>query len=184
MDSEEIQVDAEASTSYHGIANQQADALPQELPQTPFYSVEYPGYVAKESIPQAVHRLGGENALNSAFKRNASRKDALLELNLRPDNPFSHSIPGDVIGTNSILLKVVKKKYKHPKVDEDGNPILGAYVAQAEGILQKTARFRSPCPFARGLINLIWTRHGGLSVSTRPGGSISSTAACVAESRW
>jgi general transcription factor 3C polypeptide 5 (transcription factor C subunit 1) len=123
---------------------QEAEALQLALSQVPFFSVEYPGYVAKDSIPEAIRRLGGEPALNAAFRRsNAAKKEALLELNLRPDNPFSHPIPGDIIGTSSILLRVRKKKYKHPREDAQGNPVLGEYVVDVPGLVQKTARFRS-----------------------------------------
>jgi general transcription factor 3C polypeptide 5 (transcription factor C subunit 1) len=112
------------------------------LPQTPFYSVEYPGYVRATSVPLAVKNLGGQASVDNAFKRTASKTEALMELALRPGQPFAHPVPGDVVGTNNILLKVVKRKRKRRLGDMDDGAI-GEYTAEAVGVIPKTARFRS-----------------------------------------
>ena len=112
------------------------------LPTTSFYSIEYPGYVRPTSVPQALHTLGGQSSVNSAFKRNASKQEAFLELNLRPENPFSHPIPGDLAPTNNILLKVVKRKRKPTQSGGPGE-VTGEYTVEAVGVIPKTARFRS-----------------------------------------
>lgn len=122
----------------------EAPELP--LPQVPFYSVEYPGYVLPTSVPLAIHNLGGQTSLDTAFKRTASKTDALVELTLRPGNPFAHPIPGDVVGTHNILLKVVKRRRKRRITDsatDDG--AIGEYTVQAVGTIPKTVRFRSEC---------------------------------------
>ena len=114
------------------------------LPQLSFYSVEYPGYVQPASVPAAIHSLGGQSSVDRAFRRSGLKSDALLELSMRPGNPFSHPIPGDVIGANNLLLKVVKRKRKRgegPSTSIDGT--LGEYTAEVVGIMAKTARFRS-----------------------------------------
>ena len=85
-----------------------ASGLPLQMNH--LYSVEYPGYVKEESVPYAIRTLGGQSSLEAAFRRNASKQDALLELNLRPDDPFSHPVPGDVVSTNNIVLKIVKRR--------------------------------------------------------------------------
>src|ERR1700733_12280747 len=89
----------------------------QTLPQTTFYSIEYPGYVSTsdKSYARVVRQVGGQAALNAAFKRNATRKESFLELNLRPENPLSHPILGDIVGTSNLLLKVVKRRYRTPR---------------------------------------------------------------------
>ncbi|OJA20879.1 hypothetical protein AZE42_00865 [Rhizopogon vesiculosus] len=115
-----------------------SEAPERPLPSTSFYSIEYPGYVKPESVPLAVNNLGGPSRLETAFKRTAAKNEALLELNLRPGNPFAHPIPGDIVGTSNILLKVVRRKRRHP----DGECI-GEFTAEAMGIIPKTARFRS-----------------------------------------
>ncbi|SRR5258707_3768158 len=133
---------AEASTS----TESQKSAPAHELPTTHFYSIEYPGYVLPESVGKAIHTLGGQSSIDKAFRRSAPREDSLLELNLRPDNPFSHPLLGDLVPTNNILLRVVKRKLKHhrpPTSDDDGAQTVGEYTAVAIGVIPKTARFRS-----------------------------------------
>ncbi|KAG1755899.1 RNA polymerase III transcription factor IIIC subunit-domain-containing protein [Suillus lakei] len=115
-----------------------SEAPERPLPSTPLYSIEYPGYVKPESVPLAVSNIGGPSRLETAFKRTAAKNEALLELNLRPGNPFAHPIPGDIVSTNNILLKVVRRKRRHP----DGECI-GEFTAEAVGVIPKTARFRS-----------------------------------------
>lgn len=121
-----------------------SEAHEHPLPYTQFFSVEYPGYVRSSSVPLAVNNLGGQSSLDNAFKRTATKADALLELSLRPGNPFAHPVPGDVVGTSNVLLKVVKRKRR--KINAEGNQTLvGEYTAQAVGVIPKTARFRSEC---------------------------------------
>lgn len=109
------------------------------LPQVPFYSIEYPGYVRPTSVPLAMSNLGGQSALDNAFKRAASKTETLIELKLRPDQPFAHPVPGDVVATNNILLRIVKKRRKN-RLD-DG--YIGEYTTEVIGVIPKTARFRS-----------------------------------------
>jgi general transcription factor 3C polypeptide 5 (transcription factor C subunit 1) len=118
------------------------EALEHPLPKDPFYSVEYPGYVLPTSVPLAVRNLGGQASLDNAFKRATSKTESLLELTLTPGQPFAHAIPGDVVGTNNILLKIVKRKRKRVDRDHDDGAI-GEYTAEAIGIIPKTVRFRS-----------------------------------------
>jgi general transcription factor 3C polypeptide 5 (transcription factor C subunit 1) len=116
------------------------------LPTTHFYSIEYPGYVRPESVGKAVDCLGGQSSIDRAFRRNPPKEDSLLELNLRPDNPFSHPLPGDLVPTNNILLRVVKRRLKRPLPNDGGGgsqEIIGEYTAVAVGVIPKTARFRS-----------------------------------------
>ena len=119
------------------------------LPQHSFYSVEYPGYVRPSSVPLAISNLGGQSKVDHAFKRTAPKTPALLELSLRPGNPFAHPIPGDVVGTNNLLLKITKRKRK--QLNSEYPSTIGEYTAEVVGIVSKTARFRSdlclfPCP--------------------------------------
>jgi general transcription factor 3C polypeptide 5 (transcription factor C subunit 1) len=115
-------------------------AVSRPLPQIPFYSIEYPGYVSSNSIPRAIHSVGGQAVIDNAFKRNASRTESLLELNLRPGNPFSHPVPGDVCPTSNVLMKVVKRKRR---IVDAQSELEGEYTAEVVGVIPKTARFRS-----------------------------------------
>ncbi|KAJ7431284.1 RNA polymerase III transcription factor IIIC subunit-domain-containing protein [Mycena galericulata] len=112
------------------------------IPAIPFYAIEYPGYVRTTSVPIAVQNLGGQAALDRAFKRSAAKSEANLELKLRPGNPFSHPVPGDVVPTNNLVLKVVKRKRKN-RMDADDGGFQGEYTANIVGSTSKTVRFRS-----------------------------------------
>ncbi|KAF5387778.1 hypothetical protein D9615_000215 [Tricholomella constricta] len=119
------------------------EAPEHPLPQVPFYSIEYPGYVGPTSVPLALSNLGGQSTLDSAFKRAASKTETLIELKLRPGQPFAHPVPGDVVATNNILLKIVKRRRKKRLNGEMSDGAVGEYTAEALGIIPKTARFRS-----------------------------------------
>lgn len=117
-----------------------SEAPEHPLPSAHFFSIEYPGYVRPASVPLAITHLGGQASLDTVFKRTATKADALLELSFRPDNPFAHPVPGDVVGTSNILLKIVKRKRR-----EANGELVGEYTAEAIGSITKTVRFRSKC---------------------------------------
>lgn len=132
-----------------------AEAPLRPLPKEPVYAVEYPGYVASTSVPLAVTRLGGQSALDGLF-RDMNNEQPMIELKLRPDNPFAHPASGDVAGTNKIVLKVTKRRRKRREdgMDVDGAPKeeLGEFMAEAVGTIMRTVRFRSEsswCLWAR-----------------------------------
>ncbi|KAI0643723.1 RNA polymerase III transcription factor IIIC subunit-domain-containing protein [Trametes meyenii] len=132
-----------------------APAPERPLPGTHFYSVEYPGYVRPTSAPLAIERLGGQPAIDSAFRRATGRDkvESLLELRLRPGNPYAHPIPGEIVPTSNIVLKVVKRKRKRQGQRRDGagaqddDGAVGEYTVEAVGVVPKTARFRSMADF-------------------------------------
>lgn len=113
------------------------------LPAVHYYSVEYPGYVMTESLHKAIKNLGGKHQLDYAFRRATKKQDCGVEVKLRPDNPFSHPIAGDMVSTNNILLKVVRRKRKPTPGLESSYGSLGEYKVEAVGTVHKTARFRS-----------------------------------------
>lgn len=154
-----------------GQSSTPAEAPERPLPANHFYSVEYPGYVQQSSVPLAVRNLGGTPKLENAFKRTAARNEALLELNLRYGNPYAHPIPGDVVGTSNILIKVTKRK--RLRVVDDG--IVGDYIAEPVGVILKTARFRSESNYSN--------RHGIYSQRGQPWQIISFNPICRIPSR-
>ncbi|KAJ3847681.1 RNA polymerase III transcription factor IIIC subunit-domain-containing protein [Lentinula lateritia] len=129
--------------------NDQAQSHP--LPQTHFYSVEYPGYVQPASVPQAIRNLGGPSSLEMAFRRGASKSETLVELKFQPDDSFVHPVPGEVVANNSIVIRITRRKRKGsvmPGLNELGqHELLGDFKAEAVGILHKTVRFRSMVDF-------------------------------------
>ncbi|KAF9263593.1 hypothetical protein L218DRAFT_927336 [Marasmius fiardii PR-910] len=120
------------------------------IPSTAFYSIEYPGYVKPSSVPAAVQNLGGASSLEAAFLRRGTSKSEqkmLVELKLRPGNPFAHPVPGEVVNNNCILLQVTKRKRKR-RESEAGSGYqtrdeIGEYKVEPMGVLPKTIRFRS-----------------------------------------
>ncbi|KAF8592376.1 hypothetical protein K439DRAFT_1655910 [Ramaria rubella] len=127
--------------------SQEAHAYP--LSQQHFYSVEYPGYVASASVPRAIRTLGGQACIDRAFRRVKRNEDLgnLVDLKFRPENPFSHPVPGDVTTTNNLLLKVVKRKRRQINSSEDILAETGEYTAELVGNIPKTLRFRSLADF-------------------------------------
>ncbi len=128
------------NTASHTDPTEPPSARERPLLNTHFYSIEYPGYVKPASVPLAIDRLGGQRNIDEAFRRTGKKLESTLELNLRPGNPFSHPIHGEVVGTNNILLKVVKRKRRR-KDGEQGEA--GEYTAEVIGVIPKTGRFRS-----------------------------------------
>lgn len=108
------------------------------LPRAQFYSVEYPGYVRTSSTSQAVDRLGGQARLDHIFRRASTasslKAEELVELHLQPKNPFAHPVPGQLVPTNNLVLKTVKRRRK------DGT---AEYTAEFVAVISKTVRFRS-----------------------------------------
>ncbi|CDO74112.1 hypothetical protein BN946_scf185043.g162 [Trametes cinnabarina] len=137
-----------APSSHSAVLPAPTPAPERPLAQTHFYSVEYPGYVHPTSVPLAIERLGGPNAIDGAFRRATGRDkvESLLELRLRPGNPYAHPVPGEIVPTNNVVLKVVKRRRKS-KEGEKGNGALGEYTVEAVGVVPKTARFRSMADF-------------------------------------
>jgi general transcription factor 3C polypeptide 5 (transcription factor C subunit 1) len=134
-------------------ASMSEDAVPSQAPEHPlpparFYSVEYPGYVQPASAPRAVAQLGGARALDFAFRRASTKQERIVELRLRPDNPFAHPIAGEVVGTHNLLLRVVRRRRKPRAADgvdagSGASEPLGEYTAEVVGAIPKTVRFRS-----------------------------------------
>ena len=115
-----------------------------QIPPVRVYSVEYPGYVQPTSVPEAIRTLGGQQALERAFRK-SSKPDTFLELRYRPDNPCAHPIAGEVVQTNSILLKVIKRKRKRVEGTSADGPDagrVGEYTIEPVGLIPGTARFR------------------------------------------
>lgn len=122
------------------IAGPSRQAPERPLPSTSLYSIEFPGYLIDGSAEKAIQCVGGQDGVNRAFKGNTSKVSSLMELNWRPENPFSHPIPGSVVNSNNIVLKIRKRKLKQKTADPR---YAGEYVVEAVGVTTKVVRFRS-----------------------------------------
>lgn len=112
------------------------------LPATSIVAVEYPGPIASTSQHKAIEKLGGLRRLSDALYRD----DGLVELNFRPEDNFSHSLPAvHVAAKNTIVLRVRKRRRKRPILklfNEQSIEEHGVYSIEAVGQIKKIARFR------------------------------------------
>jgi general transcription factor 3C polypeptide 5 (transcription factor C subunit 1) len=118
-----------------------AKAIPLE--QKFFYSIEYPGFVAPQSISKAIDRLGGPQIVTDTFRRALK-----VDLKLKDNDPYAHPPNGQVVATQNLVMKVVRRKRKvqRPKVDNSSETEPhGQFTVQVLGLAQKTLRFRSEC---------------------------------------
>ncbi|KAF8760040.1 RNA polymerase III transcription factor (TF)IIIC subunit [Rhizoctonia solani] len=147
-----VNADEQASGPSNITTDSQTPTQPQAArTKLPIYhAIEYPGHISPNStsINRAITTLGGQKC---------------------PDNPFAHPVTGDVVGTNTLLVKVVTRKKKQvartseigdsestvagssedkgkgkERVDEESQ---GTYTAEVMGIIPKTVRFRSMADF-------------------------------------
>ncbi|EJU06250.1 hypothetical protein DACRYDRAFT_73628 [Dacryopinax primogenitus] len=133
------------------------------LPPTTYCAVEYPGILRSlDSYPHALATLGGQDAVDTAFRRLASGRP--MELYLRPEDKLAHPILGEVLEWRGMVVKVVKRRRKRKRPegentvdgeigngkgrekeeDEDG----GVYTTEVLGMARKIARFRAMADFA------------------------------------
>ncbi|KAK9899970.1 hypothetical protein P389DRAFT_165068 [Cystobasidium minutum MCA 4210] len=120
------------------------------LPSSSYALVEYPGPVAstsKASHSQAIKTLGGIPRLSKALQA----QDGVVEINFRPDVPFSHTVGGESLnstdgGCNVVLLKVTKKRRRQTdKTKIVGEKVVndaGVYKVDVMGVVDKLVRFR------------------------------------------
>lgn len=84
-------------------------ATSYDIPQKPFYSIEYPGYVRPTSIQRAIARLGGEKIVSEAFRKNLNID---LKLHDPGTRPFAHPPSGKTVEVQNLVLKVTRRKRK------------------------------------------------------------------------
>ena len=79
---------------------------------------------------------------------------------MRPGNPFTHPLPGEVLPASNIVLKVVKRKLKK-KLNNNESGVTGEYKVEAVGVVTKSARFRSRSPqnhLCRAYMLIVWCK--------------------------
>lgn len=119
------------------------------LNKTPFFSIEYPGYIGRNenSISCAIENLGGLERVDASIRssslrdRNRHRDDEQdgglnkefavtppqqqqrplvpLEFHFRPGNHFAHPVHADMVNTSGLVLKVTTRRKR--KTQDDGN---------------------------------------------------------------
>ncbi|KAI8578992.1 hypothetical protein K450DRAFT_244489 [Umbelopsis ramanniana AG] len=106
------------------------------IPNTEFVNVEYPGRV--QNHDRAFENLGGIQLL----EKRMNNKEPEIELKFRPKDPFAHGIPGNVMNTKNLLLKVTRQVNAN-NPDEQ----IGDHKAEVVGYITKTCRFRAMADF-------------------------------------
>ncbi|CAO3687925.1 unnamed protein product [Umbelopsis ramanniana] len=76
------------------------------------------------------------------LEKQFNSKEPEIELKFRPKDPFAHSIPGNVMNTKNLLLKVTRQV----NVDNPDEQI-GDYQSEVVGFVTKTCRFRAMADF-------------------------------------
>ncbi|KAK4705743.1 general transcription factor 3C polypeptide 5 (transcription factor C subunit 1), partial [Phenoliferia sp. Uapishka_3] len=110
-----------------------------------FVGIEYPGPV--KNVSRALKSMGGLDHISRTLI--APPGPALaIELNLNGSNKFHHPVQAGVLDSGNVVMKVVKRRRKRPKVDESGQEIdAGFYTIEAIGVASKTVRFRGMADF-------------------------------------
>lgn len=108
--------------------------------ETRFASIEFPGPV--KSIPRALRALGGLSHISTVLSSPDALDKPELELNLSTGNPFFHPVQAAIRDTGNVVMKVVKRRRKVPRVGEDGKEELGLFSMEVVGTADRTVRFR------------------------------------------
>lgn len=112
-------------------------------------AIEYPGPVKPTSFNKALRTMGGLAHVSEVLSLPvlASRN---IELSLNTKNAFSHPVPAHVSDTGNILMRVVKRRRKQPKLDDQGKVVEeGVFTMEPVGQVAQTVRFRGEHCFRR-----------------------------------
>ena len=94
--------------------------------------MEYPGYV--KNVDEMLKTLGGEEQLSDTYFHTKRR----IEIHFRPDDPYCHSVCGDLQSERAVILKVKRKRRKKKPDDEFENE--WKYEQEVLGIVHQTYR--------------------------------------------
>lgn len=95
--------------------------------------VEYPGYI--RSVENMLKTLGSEEQISDTYFNSKRR----IELHFRPDDPYCHSVCGDLHTARAVLLKVKKKRKKRKSPAQPQNE--WQYEQEVLGIVHSAYRY-------------------------------------------
>ncbi len=95
--------------------------------------IEYPGYI--KNVDNMLQTLGGEEKISDTYFNTKRR----IELHFRPNDPYCHSVCGDMHSARAVLLKVKRKRRKR----KDSNSFENDWIYEQEiaGIVNSTYRY-------------------------------------------
>jgi len=110
---------------------------PLNSPDAHLLSIEFPGYVKEstESVEKFIEMCGGMSAIVKTYERSMGGKQSSIDLRYRPDNPYHHPIPGEVLNSANLLLRIVRRRKKGQEEWQEN--------AEIVGVIGKTCRFRT-----------------------------------------
>lgn len=97
-----------------------------------YVCIEYPGYV--KSVDNMLKTLGGEEKLSNTYFNTKRR----IEIHFRPDDPYCHSVCGDLHPSRAVILKVKRRRKKKKPEDEFENE--WQYEQEVLGIVHQSYR--------------------------------------------
>ncbi|KAJ2743564.1 tau 95 subunit of transcription factor TFIIIC [Coemansia sp. BCRC 34301] len=133
-----------AALADHDESEEMAERRP--LPERTVFAIEYPGYV--NNADKAILTLGGpERVLRHAT--GDVDEEGPVELRFRYNDPASHSIRGDKVATQNLLIKVTKRtrRLKSATGEAVGPVEEVSESAEVVAVIDKTARFRKLADF-------------------------------------
>ena len=95
--------------------------------------IEYPGYI--KNVDQMLKTIGGEESLSKTYFKSKRR----IELHFRPEDPYCHSVCGDLHDARALLVKVRRRRKKRQPGDETDHP--WEYEQKVCGIVHKAYRY-------------------------------------------
>ncbi|RPB27004.1 hypothetical protein L211DRAFT_780530 [Terfezia boudieri ATCC MYA-4762] len=140
-----------------------------KIPNRQYICIEHPAKI--QNVGRAITTIGGGRSLAKLVETNG---ESGLQLRLRPEDPFQHSISSRTVPTNNVLLKISIPKRKHKRLtekeltnqSEDVSPMAGRcasseaqslydkleksngnYRVEALGTISSTVRFRDIADF-------------------------------------
>ena len=113
-----------------------------------FVCIEYPGYV--KNVDNMLKTLGGEQQLSNTYFNTKRR----IELHFRPDDPYCHSVCGDLQPSRAVILRVKRRRRRKIKpestVQNDWQ-----YEQEVLGVVHQTYR----CFFLNSALFLTFSFH-------------------------
>ena len=95
-----------------------------------FVCIEYPGYI--KNVDSMLKTIGGEQHLSNTYFNTKRR----IELHFRPDDPYCHSVCGDLQPSRAVILKVKRRRRKsRPAFQSDWQ-----YEQEVLGVVHQTYR--------------------------------------------
>ena len=110
-----------------------------------YLCVEYPGYI--KDVEGMLKTLGGEEQLSDTYCNTKRR----VELHFRPNDPYCHSVCGDLQPSRALLMKLKRRRKKNPLNQQVSE---WEYEQEVIGIVHNTYRYSCCIVFFTYLVSV------------------------------